>query len=127
MIEFSLPMPPSGNHRNIWGKHGPYRSPAYRDYIKRGMLLLGRVPAPQFDKEAKLGCKVEVFPKDARRRDLDNSVKCVWDLIQAKWGIDDYRYWHLEIDRGMILKPDGLMKITIWALQDEKDCATISE
>ena len=126
MIEFELPLCPSGNHRNVYTRHGAYKSKEYQAYVKVSGLLLGRVKNT-LDKEAKLGIKVLVHPKyENRFVDLDNQCKVLFDCIEMHLRILDKRYWHMEVDRGPVLKPNGKMKITIWELHDEKDCATIT-
>lgn len=43
-----------------------------------------------------LGLTLDLYPPDARRRDVDGPLKLVMDSICAALGIDDYRIAHVE-------------------------------
>lgn len=120
MIEFELPEPPSGNHRNNMTKSGhTYPSRLYKDFIQRASLILIRIGKPNYSSGVKLGIRVELWHKDNRKRDIDGAIKCLFDQIQRSWGIDDFDYWHLEVNRMGVKPKDGLMKVLIWQLPDQ--------
>ena len=112
MITVKLPYPPSVNHY--------YRHVGPRTLISReGRLYRDRVCAIlRADGVRPLdGClilEVELYPPDARRRDLDNVQKCLWDALahgQAYW--DDVQIKDLHAYMREPLAPHGMAIVRI--------------
>ena len=80
MIELELPYPPSANHyyrhvgrRTLISREGR----RYRDRVQRVMAAMGIRPI-----DGPVELRIEVYPPDRRRRDLDNLQKGLWDSLQ---------------------------------------------
>ena len=98
MIELELPYPPSVNHY--------YRNVGRRTLISReGRRYRERVGAilASMNVRPLLGpvvVRVEVFPPDRRRRDLDNLQKSLWDALQHGGAYqDDSQIMRFTVER----------------------------
>ena len=112
MITVKLPYPPSVNHY--------YRHVGSRTLISReGRLYRDRVCAIlRADRvrplDGHLILEVELYPPDARRRDLDNVQKCLWDALahgRAYW--DDAQIKDLHAYMREPLTPYGMAIVRI--------------
>lgn len=110
-----LPFPPTANtyYRNVRGK--VLISAKGREYRRtvQGIAMAERLP--RFGKQ-RLSMKIEVYPPDRRRRDLDNLNKCLLDALE-KAGIydNDGQIDRLEIVRMPMEKP-GFIRVGIEAI-----------
>jgi crossover junction endodeoxyribonuclease RusA len=80
VIEIELPYPPSVNHyyRNVGPRTLISREGRrYRERVQAQLAALGIRPL-----SGRLVVRVEVYPPDNRRRDLDNLQKSLWDALQ---------------------------------------------
>ncbi len=80
MIELDLPYPPSVNHyyrhvgrRTLISREGR----RYRERVAAVLAAAGIRPI-----DGRIELRIEVYPPDRRRRDLDNLQKALWDAIQ---------------------------------------------
>jgi crossover junction endodeoxyribonuclease RusA len=80
VIELELPYPPSVNHyyrhvgrRTLISREGR----RYRDRVASILATAGVRPT-----DGRVELRIEVYPPDRRRRDLDNLQKALWDAIQ---------------------------------------------
>ena len=80
MIELELPYPPSVNHyyrhigrRTLISREG-------RRYRERVAAALAAADVRPIDGPLEL--RIEVYPPDRRRRDLDNLQKGLWDSLE---------------------------------------------
>ena len=80
MIEFELPFPPSVNHyyrrvgpRTLISREGR----RYRDRVAAVLAASGVRPL-----NGSLALRIELYPPDRRRRDLDNAQKALWDALE---------------------------------------------
>lgn len=99
MIELQLPYPPSVNH--YWRRVGA------RTLISRGgrafrqavcALLAARGVRPL---SGPLRVRINVFPPDQRRRDIDNCLKSLLDALQHGGAYrDDSQIVRLAIEKG---------------------------
>ena len=98
MLVYELPYPPSINRywRSVAGrmiissKGRTYRKAVVRRLAAEGARELG----------GRLAVKVEVYPPDRRRRDLDNVLKCLLDgLAHGGAYRDDSQIDRLVVDR----------------------------
>lgn len=88
----SLPMPPSTNNLFINVAHGRAPSASYTKWrIDAGWRLLSQHPA---NHKLPVRIWIEVRQVDQRRRDLDNKIKPILDLLvtHAVIPADDSRY-----------------------------------
>ena len=79
MIELELPYPPSVNH---YYRHGGRRTLISREgrrYRERVIAVLAAAGVRPMDGPLEL--RIEVYPPDRRRRDLDNLLKCTQDSL----------------------------------------------
>lgn len=86
-VTLSLPFPPSVN--NLWrrGRTGMYRSPSYMTWLNAAGTMLNA------QKPGKIAghyvIAIELERKDNRRRDCDNLVKAVSDLLEQHGVIEN--------------------------------------
>tara|TARA_R110002074_G_scaffold178539_4_gene342247 strand:- start:1280 stop:1636 length:357 start_codon:yes stop_codon:yes gene_type:complete len=98
--EFELPFPPSVNacwrvfkNRSILSKRGR----EYRAEVINRMKCIGLYNEIV---SGRLRVRLELYPPDARRRDIDNYCKATFDaLSHAKFWIDDEQIDELTIKR----------------------------
>lgn len=110
---FELPFPPSVNacwrvfrNRSILSKRGR----EYRNEVIDRMKCIG------LDREllsARLRVRLELYPPDLRRRDIDNYCKATFDaLSHAEFWIDDEQIDELTIKR-MSKVQDGIVIVRV--------------
>ncbi len=98
MLELQLPYPPSVNRyyrhvgaRTLISREGR----TYRRQVQE--LLANRRMQPM---EGRLAVIVDLFPPDRRRRDADNTMKCLLDSLEhADVYHDDSQIVHLEVNK----------------------------
>ena len=115
-ISITLPYPPSINryYRTFRGRI--LISKPGREYRKAVIELTSDVV---WDWEGRVAVKLEVYPPDRRKRDLDNVQKPLLDALQHS-GIleDDSLVDDLHTIRGKRMPPDGLVVATISAIEE---------
>jgi crossover junction endodeoxyribonuclease RusA len=88
VIRAVLPYPPSTNtlYRNVAGK-GRVKTAKYKAWIDEAghLLNLGHHPAIKGD----YVLDIALFQADARRRDIDNGIKAISDLLVAHGLVED--------------------------------------
>lgn len=122
MIEVELPYPPSVNH--YWRRVGP------RTLISRGgrafreavcSILAARGVRPLL---GWLDVRIDLFPPDRRRRDLDNSLKSLLDAMQhAGMYEDDNQIARLTAQRREP-RPGGLAVVRVCPLDAPEGATT---
>jgi len=80
VIELELPYPPSVNHyyrhvgrRTLISREGR----RFRDRVVAILASMGIRPV-----DGPVELRIEVYPPDRRRRDLDNAMKAIWDSLE---------------------------------------------
>ena len=118
-----LPYPPSVNH--LWRRAGKRTVISRegrvfrRDAVAR-LAALGVGP-PRFPMRGRLRVRIEAFPPDRRRRDLDNLQKALFDALQhAGAYADDGQIDRIEIERGPVT-PGGLVRVAIEPMATDTD------
>lgn len=91
-----LPFPPSANnlfaHAPIKGKIRRFPTTSYKVWRKEAVIRIRSQRLPTFT--APVVIKLELTPRDMRRRDADNYVKPVLDaLVEARLLADDSNRW----------------------------------
>ena len=86
MIEFSLPFPPTVNayYRSLRTGKLAGRvliSQRGRDYRDQAIAMILNQGVPLGALMGKICCAIKVYPPDKRRRDLDNLLKPVLDVL----------------------------------------------
>lgn len=100
-LRWSIPYPPFGtNHMYVWTGRGGQRrlcTPAekWRDRIIV-QLRDGGQPKPP---PGLLSLRLDLYPPDARKRDVDGPIKLAQDAIADALGFDDYRIVLLMVRR----------------------------
>ena len=87
MIELHLPMPPSANR--LWRRSGTrmHKSSQYTDWLHvAGKMVMVQKPGG-ITGPYKLS--IQLVRPDRRRRDLDNRIKAINDLLQSVGVIED--------------------------------------
>lgn len=80
MIKLELPYPPSINHYFSYYQGRPVLSKdarSYRHQVRRIAIANGVKPLM-----GPLAVRIDIFPPDKRRRDIDNCFKSVLDALQ---------------------------------------------
>ena len=107
MIEFRLPLPPTGNHRlmpiRVGSRLRLVKAPKMRKWEKTCNELLSGNPVLETQKGYRISIKI--WWPDRRRRDIDGPVKAVFDaLVRSNILIDDsyIRYFDVETPVSML-------------------------
>ena len=112
MLFLTLPFPPSMNTywRNFRGR--TILSPAGRKFKEDVADYVAEYRVPKLG-EAKLRISMVLFPRDKRKIDIDNRIKCVLDALQDA-GVfdDDFQVDELSIVRGKPIK-GGAIRVLI--------------
>jgi len=113
--EFELPWPPSVNHY--------YRHVGSRVLISRaGRRYRKNIQARmRIENVETISCPVEVlielYPPDRRRRDVDNSLKCLLDAFTHGGLYEDDSLIHkLTVIKREVLPPDGMAYVKVQPL-----------
>ena len=111
VIRFELSWPPSVNR---YYRHVGPRVLISREGRKFRMMCVSRLGGRFKKLEGNVKLIGEFYPPDARRRDLDNVLKCTLDsLVHAGLMEDDSQIKHIDIKMGDPVPPDGLVFIQI--------------
>ena len=117
--EFELPWPPSVNHY--------YRHVGPRVLISRDGRRYREAIVAKFGSEGvrRFLCPVEImielYPPDGRRRDVDNSLKCLLDsLTHAGLYGDDSQIKKLTVTKHDPMPPAGMAYIKVTEWKNEK-------
>jgi crossover junction endodeoxyribonuclease RusA len=88
MIRAVLPYPPSTNtlYRNVSGK-GRVKTAKYKQWIDEAGFVLMFKHLPAITGPYVL--QIDLFQSDARRRDIDNGIKAISDLLVAHGLVED--------------------------------------
>jgi len=119
---FSLPFPPSVNHTWMRGAGKRlYSNPKVKAFHTESSLVIDAFRKTLFFCEPlkeKLGVKITLHEKDARRRDIDNYTKSIFDVITKNqiW-LDDSQVDELVVARGERSKDYPCVDIKIWTLE----------
>ena len=111
MIELELPFPPSVNHyyrrvgpRTLISREGR----TYRDRVASLLKVLGVRPLT-----GPIQMRIEIYPPDNRRRDLDNLQKSLWDALQHGGAYhDDSQVVKFEVEKRAVV-PGGKVIVGI--------------
>jgi len=116
---YGLPWPPSVNH--YYRRVGP-RVLISRDgrlYRQKVVALSRGLDVERL--EGRLELEIELHPPDRRRRDVDNSLKCLLDsLAHAGLYGDDSQIHMLTVTKREPMPPDGMTYIRIAKWNDSK-------
>lgn len=98
-MKFTLPMPPSGNHRVKITRTGAYKTPEYQAFQEQvGWLLRAAGVTPL---EGPVRVHIDIFYK--RNIDVDNVMKGVFDSAQGYLYLNDAQItdgsFHKEQDK----------------------------
>ncbi|RMF43160.1 MAG: RusA family crossover junction endodeoxyribonuclease [Deltaproteobacteria bacterium] len=113
-MELVLPYPPSVNtywRSNRGRVHISAKGRAYREQV--GWIVK---QSGQTFGDRQVAIRIELFPPDARRRDLDNACKGLLDALEHG-GLfdDDSQICDLHLIRREIMRPDGQARVTVVA------------
>ena len=110
--EFELPWPPSVNH---YYRHVGPRVLISRDGRKYREQVVARFHNDRVAKyTGPVELDIELYPPDNRRRDADNSLKCLLDTFtHAGLYEDDSQIHRLVVTKREPMPPDGLAYIRI--------------
>lgn len=117
-ISFELPWPPSVNryYRHI----GP-RVLISREGRRYRMMCVSRLGGVFPKLEGKVKLTGEFYPPDARKRDLDNVLKCMIDsLVHAGLMRDDSQIKHIDVQMMSPIPPEGAVYIKLEEISKRK-------
>ena len=108
-ISFELPVPPSENRYRRWLNGRPTISADGRRYRRQvSELCHGATPFT-----GRIAVRVELYPPDRRRRDLDNILKALLDsLTHAGVWLDDAQIDRLSVVRKQCV-PGGCVVVEV--------------
>lgn len=121
-FRFELDLPPTSNHRlaPVMTRGGPcmVKTPAYRAWMNRAVSTLTAGRPEEWEPLAEpVGIYAEICFPDRRRRDLDNVLKPLNDVITRAGIWEDDSLIHLQITvRGKPCSP-GLIRAIIFPLK----------
>ena len=129
-LSLVLPYPPSVNTywRNFRGR--TILSPKGREFKAQVADYVVEYRVPKLG-DSKLRISMVLFPRDKRKMDIDNRIKCVLDALQDA-GVfdDDFQVDELSIVRGKPIK-GGAIRVLIEVIDentspssDGSSCAT---
>ena len=110
--EFELPWPPSVNH---YYRHVGPRVLISRDGRKYREQVVARFHTDRVAKyTGPVELNIEFYPPDNRRRDVDNSLKCLLDAFtHAGLYEDDSQIQRLVVTKREPMPPDGMAYVRI--------------
>lgn len=106
MLELNLPYPPSVNaYLKIASRTKRYISPAGVAFRRAVQKAVGTNIEPMAQR---LMVSITLYPKDKRKRDIDNSIKLTLDSLQsAGVFLDDNQIDRILVERGPIMVGGG--------------------
>ena len=118
MIELELPPPPSINHyyRHVGPRVLISRlGRQYRELVNQ-RLRFARIEKMQ----GPLALRLDFYPPDRRRRDLDNLFKCLLDALQYAGAYsDDNQIVQITATKREVMPPNGLIYIKLEPYDNE--------
>lgn len=121
--EFELPWPPSVNH---YYRHVGTKVLISREGRKYREMIVARFRSENLDPfRCPVELSIELYPPDRRRRDADNSLKCLLDAF-THGGLyeDDSQIYRLVVTKREPMPPDGMAFIRITEWNENKTAAT---
>jgi len=121
--EFEFPWPPSANH---YYRHVGPRVLISREGRRYRETIISRLAAENVTMvRGPVELHIELYPPDARRRDADNSLKCLLDAF-THGGLyeDDSRIRKLTVIKREPMPPEGMVFIRIQTWNEDKMAAT---
>lgn len=114
-MQLTLPYPPSVNQAYRVFRNRSIMSEAGRQYRRIGHDMIAAQRGAQEALAGFLEVIVELYPKDKRRRDIDNPLKALFDLMtHAGVWLDDSQVKRLHVimhDAGHDMR--GLCRVTV--------------
>lgn len=100
MLKINFPYPPSINHLWRRGRNFTYLSSEGRIFYARVVPEVKKQQRDVATFTGRLSVSIKLFPPDFRRRDIDNTVKVIFDaLTKAGIWLDDSQVDRLKIER----------------------------
>lgn len=119
LLKFTVPLPPSSNHRLMATKNGLIKAPLYRrwmDSTAEDLSASFEGCPPRL--EGRLMLYVEVVFPDRRKRDIDNVLKSLCDVLtKAEVYKDDSQLDVITVRRSEVQKP-GELRCALWCIDD---------
>jgi len=122
MQEFELPWPPSVNH---YYRHVGPRVLISRDGRRYRENIVSRFALEKVaTMSGPLELHIELYPPDGRRRDADNSLKCLLDAFtHGDLYDDDSQIQKLTVIKREPMPPDGMVFIRIQPWNEDRMAA----
>jgi Holliday junction resolvase RusA-like endonuclease len=120
MITLELPWPPSLNH---YYKHVGNKVLISKEGRQYREVVVNRIKAAGIKMiTGRVEVAIQLYPPDRRRRDADNSLKCLLDAFTAG-GIyeDDSQIYFLSIEKLEPMPPDGLAVVKVFNYEQKNE------
>ena len=78
-----IPIPPSANHRLVWARNRAFKTAKTLAWESEAGYAIKMARIPNYPPKTKVLVQSVIRWPDARRRDCDNTFKCVNDLLQS--------------------------------------------
>jgi Holliday junction resolvase RusA-like endonuclease len=86
-----------------------FKTDKYKQWIKNSIIQLKSIPIPESQKLT----LIVIFGVSSKASDIDNPLKPLLDLIQKKYGINDNRFYKLEVTKEIVKKGKEFIKFDI--------------
>lgn len=116
MIRLSLPLPPSAN--DLWRvfRNRAIKSKKYREWIARAHSIVLESVGSMEPTESPCVVKMQIYVR--RRRDVDNNIKPVLDVLAGLVYRNDSQVWMVAASRHMVCS-DAETKVVVVVEQTE--------
>jgi Holliday junction resolvase RusA-like endonuclease len=86
-----------------------FKTDKYKQWIENSIIQLKQIKIPEIQKLT----LIVTFGVSNSAADIDNPLKPLLDLIQKKYGINDNRFYKLEVTKEIVKKGKEFIKFDI--------------
>jgi Holliday junction resolvase RusA-like endonuclease len=86
-----------------------FKTDKYKQWIKNSIIQLNLIPITESQKLT----LIVIFGVSSKASDIDNPLKPLLDLIQKKYGINDNRFYKLQVTKEIVKKGKEFIKFDI--------------
>jgi Holliday junction resolvase RusA-like endonuclease len=86
-----------------------FKTDKYKQWIENSIIQLKQIKIPKSQKLT----LIVIFGVSSKASDIDNPLKPLLDLIQKKYGINDNRFYKLEVTKEIVKKGKEFIKFDI--------------
>jgi len=115
LIHYTIPWPPhSGNHQHGFNSKSKkiFKKPQQTKWAN-DVILLSKSPSFEIKKNTFIRLHCFYFPPDKRKRDMDNAMKPVRDVLSKILDVDDKNFFLVEYGPPVIDKENPRIEIDV--------------